>query len=54
MADIFDLDELRRRKPINVRPAINALLISAGLSLFVTVMGLTGIFIGKLLRAIVI
>ncbi len=54
MAEIFDLDELRCRKRINVRPAINALLISAGLSLFVTAVGLTGIFIGKVLRAIVI
>ena len=32
---------------------INALLISAGLSLFFTIMGLTGYFIGMVVRAIV-
>jgi hypothetical protein len=38
------------RKRINVGPAINALLISAGLSLFFTTMGF---FIGMVVRAIV-
>ena len=54
MADIINLDELHCRKRINIRAAINALLISAGLSLFLMALGLTGIFIGMAVRAIVI
>jgi cytochrome c biogenesis protein CcdA len=41
------------RKRINTSSVINALLISAGLSLFFTTMGLTGYFIGMVVRAIV-
>ena len=54
MTEIIYLDERHCRKRINFRPAINALLISAGLFLFLMAMGLTGIFIGMAVRAIVI
>jgi hypothetical protein len=54
MAEIIDLDERHCRKRINVTAAINALLIGAGLSLLLMALGLTGIFIGMAVRAIVI
>jgi hypothetical protein len=54
MTEIFYLDEQHRHKRINVRSAINALLIGAGLSLFLMALALTGIFIGMAVRAIVV
>jgi hypothetical protein len=54
IAEIISFGARRSQRRISVGTAINALLVSAGLTLFFGTIALTGIFIGMVVRAIVI